>query len=536
MSEASASRTIPVSVLARRNLRDVRGRTIVFAYIFAIYACVQPIGFRKTYPSALDRARFAESFAGNPGLRILYGRPHDIGTTIGYTEWRVGGVLAIVAAVMGLFLAVRVLRGEEETGRTEFLLTAPLSRLTVLVSSGLAVFYSIVILSVAELAGLLIGGIPWAGATLMSLAAACAAGLGAGIGAVTSQLASTARSALSIGAAVVAGTFLLRALSDTADGLRWLVWLTPLGWVEELRPLTDVTAWVFVLLIAVVTSLVAVTLRLVLMRDIGTGLLPDHDRAAPRLTMMKTPLRQNVRAQTPVIVLWLTSVGLFMFILGVVSHSISSTDIPAGVQRQIDKLGTGSLSSTKGYLAFLFLFLMVVMCLLACGQIGALSKDEIAYLETVLALPVGRGRWLSGRLLVSLCVVVFVAMFAGIATWLGTEIAGSHVGFTSLFLAGVNILPVTCLFLGLGFMLFGGLPRQATGVLYVLVGLSFLWQLVGALLSPPHWVLDLSPFAYVASAPSQDIRVLPAIVMLLVGASAASTGFVLFRRRDLLTG
>src|SRR4030095_2524756 len=41
-----------------------------------------------------------------------------------------------------------------------------------------------------------------------------------------------------IGAAVLAGSYLIRMAADSDPGLAWLRWASPLGWIEELRPLT----------------------------------------------------------------------------------------------------------------------------------------------------------------------------------------------------------------------------------------------------------------------------------------------------------
>ena len=75
----------PGRALARRALRDARTRTIAFAYLFGLYAYIQPVGYRHTYPTTADRASFAQSFAGNKGLRLFYGEPHDLLTVSGYT-------------------------------------------------------------------------------------------------------------------------------------------------------------------------------------------------------------------------------------------------------------------------------------------------------------------------------------------------------------------------------------------------------------------------------------------------------------------
>ena len=47
-------RTAVVLLLARRGLRDLRVRTVVFGYLYAIYAYIQPAGYRHAYASAAE--------------------------------------------------------------------------------------------------------------------------------------------------------------------------------------------------------------------------------------------------------------------------------------------------------------------------------------------------------------------------------------------------------------------------------------------------------------------------------------------------
>ena len=105
-------------------------RTVSFACLFAVIAYIQPAAYRHAYPTHASRLAFAHSFANNKAIRLFYGAPHNLLTIGGYTAWRVGGTLAIFAAVFGLLAAVRALRTEEDTGRTELVLAGALGRRT----------------------------------------------------------------------------------------------------------------------------------------------------------------------------------------------------------------------------------------------------------------------------------------------------------------------------------------------------------------------------------------------------------------------
>jgi ABC-2 type transport system permease protein len=63
---------------------------------------------------------------------------------------------------------------------------------------------------------------------------------------------------------------------------------------------------------------------------------------------------------------------------------------------------------------------------------------------------------------------------------------------------------------------------------------SYLWQLLGALLGAPRWLVDASPFQHVGLVPAQPARVGAAFVMVGIGAAAAILALARFRRRDLI--
>jgi ABC-2 type transport system permease protein len=99
--------------------------------------------------------------------------------------------------------------------------------------------------------------------------------------------------------------------------------------------------------------------------------------------------------------------------------------------------------------------------------------------------------------------------------------------------AGANCLPVALLFLGISALAFAALPRASAAIAYGLVTVTFLWQLFGALLGAPKWLVGLTPFAHVGLVPAQPFRAGAAAVMLAIGLLAALTALGVFRRRDL---
>jgi ABC-2 type transport system permease protein len=525
----------PARALARRAFRDARVRTVSFGYLLAAIAYIQPVTYRHAYPTQSSRLSFAHSFAENKAIRLFYGVQYNLLTVGGYTAWRVGGTLAIFAAVFGLLAAVRALRTEEDTGRMELVLAGVVGRRTAYLSAMAAIAAGGLILGLAEFAGLVIAGLPADGSAYLVLATVSVVPVFVGVGAMTSQLAPTRRMALELGGAAVGLCLLLRVIADTSSGAGWLRWATPLGWAEELRPFTGPHP--LVLLIPVVASvlLLVAAARIAAGRDIGTGVLPARDTAEARLGLLSSPTAQALRSERGSLIVWLCGVGVFAYVIGVIAKSTSSAGISKSLQRELAKLGSGSIVTPSGYLAFVFIFFVLAISLFACSQIGAARHEEADQrLETLLSEPVSRRSWLGGRLLLATCAAVAIALAAGLLSWAGAESGGVSISLPRMLEAGANCLPVALLFLGIAALAYGVVPRASAGIAYGLVTVAFLWDLFGSLLGAPQWLVELTPFEHVGLVPAQPFRATAAIVMLAIAAVAAVAAIRIFERRDLV--
>jgi ABC-2 type transport system permease protein len=534
-SRARARVARPARALARRAFLDARVRTIAFAYLFGIYGYIQPVGYRHAYPTLQSRLQFAHSFANNKAVVVFYGKAFNILTVRGYAAWRVGGTLAIVAAVLGVLAAVRALRAEEDAGRAELVLAGIVGRRTTFGAAVTGVAAGTLVLWAAETAGLLFGDLPAGGSMYLALSDITVVAVFVGIGAFVSQIAPTRRIAIELGTAAVGVFWLLRVAADTSSGVSWLRWATPLGWAEELRPFTGAHPLVLLLPVAATLLLLGLAARIAVGRDVGTGLLPAHDSAEPRLTLLSSPVAQALRLERTSLVVWLASVGAFGIVMGIVSKSVSSAGISKNLSHELGKLGSGSVLTATGYLGFAFIFFVLAAALFACSQIAAVRHEESdEQLETLLAQPVGRRGWLGGRLLLAEAGIAAVAAAASVLTWLGAVSQGVSVSLARMLEAGVNCLTVGLLFLGLASLAYALAPRASVGIAYGLAAVAFLWYLTGALLGAPKWLVDVSPFQHVGLVPAQAFRPISALVMVAIGVAAALVSLWAFEQRDLM--
>lgn len=519
--------------IGRRAFADGRVRTISFALLFAFMASVNVSGYEHSFPTLRDRLSFVRSFGNDASVRLFYGAPHDLLHVGGYVAWRVGGFGALLAAAWGVLAAVRTLRAEEDAGRWELLLAGAIGRRAAFLAVLAAIGGGWLVLWLGLWLGCVAGGLAAGGSAFMALATLTPALVCAGIGALASQLAPTRRVALELGMGALAVLFALRVVADTSSGAGWLRWATPLGWAEELRAFAGPRPLVLLLPVLGSAALLWAAGAIALRRDVGSGLLESHDRRAPRLRLLSTPAAQALRGERGSLVGWLVGVGLFAFVFGIVSTTFETARLSRTIREELARFGAKVLTPS-GILGFYFLFFVLAISLFACAQVAAARREEAEQrLETLLALPLGRMRWLAGRIAIAAGGAVVLALGAGVLAWAGARSQGAGVSLSDMLGAGANCLPAALLFLGLSALAFGAWPRATTGIAYGLVSVAFVWQLFGASLGAPSWLLGVSPFHHVGLVPAQPFKALAAAVMLALAAAALAAGFALFARRDL---
>ena len=269
-------------------------------------------------------------------------------------------------------------------------------------------------------------------------------------------------------------------------------------------------------------------------RDVGTGLLRTRDSAPPHLRLLSSPTALALRGERASLIGWLVGVGLFAAVIGVISETFTTVKLGPTLQRQLAKVGGASITTPSGALGFYFLFFVLALSLFACAQIAAVRREEAdQQLETLLALPVGRRRWLAGRLVLAATAAATLGLAAGVLAWAGAASQGAAVSLADMVGAGANCLPSVLLFAAFGALAFALVPRASAGIAYGLVGVAFTWELFGSLLGAPAWTLGLSPFHQVGLVPAQPFKAAAALVMLALAAVTALAAVLLFERRDL---
>jgi ABC-2 type transport system permease protein len=234
-------------------------------------------GYASAYKTAAQRDRLAALFGSNTGLAAINGPAREIQTESGYAAWKSFMFLIIAGAVWGLLTGTKLLRGEEDAGRWELLLAGQTTRRTAtgqaLAGLGvglgtLSVLAAVITVAVGQLPRVGIGAGP---SLFFSVAMVTPAAMFLAVGALASQLAATRRQAAGYAGAVLGACYALRMVADSGSGLPWLRWTTPLGWAEELRPLTGSRPLALLPICGLVAGLGGLSVYLAGQRDLGAA-------------------------------------------------------------------------------------------------------------------------------------------------------------------------------------------------------------------------------------------------------------------------
>jgi ABC-2 type transport system permease protein len=529
------------AVLVTAGKRAVR-QGALWGLVFGVTIAASASTYVRTFPNAASRARLALSVQGNAGLEAIFGPIRRIDTVAGYTAYKTLTFTVILAAIWGLLIATRSLRGEEDAGRWELLLSGQTTRARA--SSGTAAGLGLGVVALwlptaifAAAAGSSAKVDIGPGASLfLATAIAAAAAMFMAIGMFVSQLAASRHEANLMGAGVLAAAYLVRMVADSSSGLGGLRWASPLGWIEELRPLTGSKPLAFVPIVALIAVLAVVAIRIAARRDLGAGAIRGRDTHPPRTFLLGGQAGLTVRLTAPALTAWVVALAATGLVFGLVAQAAGSAlkGSPA-LEQVIARLGgTGAGAAT--YLGFVFLVAAGLVAVAVAGQVASIRNEEASgHLDNLLVRPVARWRWLVVRLGVGVGLVLVASAFVGIAAWIGAASQDTGVGFARLLEAGLNVAPPAVFVLGIGGLAFGLWPRGAIGVAYGLVIWSFLVETVASVTSSSHWLLDTSPLLHVAPAPAADPNWAASLWLVGLGVLAMLAGVAAFSHRDVAT-
>jgi ABC-2 type transport system permease protein len=524
--------------VARRAFRQVRTGAVVWAVVFGATVATTALSYVSSFPDQASRDQLAASTGNDAGLSILLGPISSIDTVAGYTVYKCYVFLTAIGAVWGLLAATRLLRGEEDTGRWQLVLSGGTraSRATAATLGALGIAVSVVFAGTWVLT-LLAGrktdvGFSATGSLAYAASIAVPPAFFVALGALTSQLGRSRRLATGLGMALFGVTFVVRMIADSGPTTKWLLWLTPFGWVERMRPLTDTDLRPLGLAVVLIVGLAGAAVALASRRDTGDGVLASRDVVPARSFGLGSPLGLATRLELPVLVAWCVGALATGLSMGIIAK-VATGNVPSSVSDLLDKFGTRG-TFLKQFFGVAFLFVATVVGLLPASQVGSAADEETSSrLVNVLVQPTRRAVLLGGRLALAAAAVVVAGLLAGLACWAGAAAQGVDLGFGTMVGAGLNVVPTALLVLAIGAVALAVMPRAAAPTVYAVVIGSLIIDLVSSLVSGLGWLEHLSLFHYMALAPS--VAVDPTTILLTLAAALAlsAVATILFTHRDL---
>jgi ABC-2 type transport system permease protein len=527
-------------VVAVTTARRAARQGLLWGLVFGATIAATEIAYFSSFPTEASRRSLAESMQGNTGFEAVFGQIREMGTVAGYTQYKSMFTLVLLASIWGLLLATRVSRGEEDSGRWELFLAGRTTRghaalqAAYGLAAGLAALWAPTALLAVAAGSTSKVGIAAGDSLVFATAVAAAAATFMAVGLLAGQLAATRHDANVLGAAVLAGSYLVRMAADSDPGLSALRWLTPLGWIEEIRPLTDASLLPFVPLVALVAALLVAAMRTARRRDLGESAFPSRDTPRPHTILLGGQAGLTLRLTRPAVAAWLAALATTGVVFGLVAQAAGNAiQGSPGLERVIERLG-GKSPGAVAYLGFVFVIAAGIVAIAVAGQVSAMRNEEASgQLDNLLVRPVARWKWLAARLGVGVGLVLGGSALAGVTAWLGAASQRAEMDFGDLLEAGLNTAPPAVFVLGIGALAFGLWPRGAIGVTYGLVVWSFLAETLASISDSSGWLRNTSPLLHMTPAPAADPNWGASAWLAGIGLLAALVGIAAFGRRDL---
>ncbi|MDN3026430.1 ABC transporter permease [Streptomyces sp. S.PB5] len=514
-------------VLLRFSLRRDRLMIPVWVGVNTLMVLSMPASLKGLYSTAAERADLVRQVETNSSFRALIGPVFD--TDLGaLTAWRVGVFAGLLAAAMSLLIVVRHTRDEEESGRQELVASGMVGRRASLTAALLAAGVANAVLALLVTAGL--AGQGPVGALAFGVGIGAVGMLFATMAAIAAQLTESARLARGLTAAALGAAFVLRAAGDAAsdDGSSALTWLSPLGWLENLRPYAGERWWVLGLFAAAVALQAGVAYELTSRRDVGMSFFPA--RPGPATGGLGSAGALAWRLQRGAVLGWSIAFFLVGVVYGGLTDGVADLVGDNDNAREIFERMGGQTGLEEAFLASMVGMMGLIAALYVVGSVLRLHGEEASgRAEPLLANAVGRLGWAAGHLLVAFGGAVLLMLLTGLgfAVGYGKEV-GPILGACLVQVAAVWVIG------GLAVALYGLLPRAAMAA-WGVAGAVLLIGWVGPALDAPQAVLDVSPFGHLPKLPGGEMSWGPVTALLVIAVALVAVGLAGLRRRDMTT-
>ncbi|WP_067463384.1 polyketide antibiotic transporter [Nocardia amamiensis] len=532
----AASAAAPGRAFTRLAVGQVwRGMLIVASAIAGMSALVAS-QYQTTFAGAVDAAAL-RALAENPAIRILFGMPLALDDPGGFTVWRTGTPVQVLAAVWALLTATRITRGEEDAGRWDLLLGGRLRTVDLVLRCWITLAVAAVVNGIAVAAALVASGTDIVGAVVHAVGVLGTMLMFAGAGLFAAQLLPSRAAAAGLTGGFLGVCLLLRMLADGVPQLAWVAWCTPFGLTARAAPYADNRGWPLAVLVALAVLLAGAACTAARHRDLGGAPLAMPTSRPPRTRLLGSVAGFCLRRALRPTVGWAVGIAAYYFLVGALLASILQfLDENPRFAELAATAGFGGLDTATGFAAALFSLLAIPTGLYAATRLTVMASDERARRWTAIyALPLSRARLAGTDIAVTAWGVVLLLLTAAVAMWAGAAITRAPLTLTAALAGALNAAPVAWLALGAAAFALGWFPSTvaALGALPVVGG--FLLDVIVSSIQAPAWLTIFSPFAHLAAVPDTPPNWTASSVLTLIAAALTTVGLLGYSRRDLNT-
>ncbi len=489
--------------------------------------------------------KIVDSFA------FLIGKAYDLDTFGGFVTTRYLGILPVLLGIFALLAGSALIRGEEERGSLDVLLSTPHSRVSVFLLKWAGLLVTLVSICGLSWLGLLVGA---AAANLEVDAGAAAlvhlnilfASLFFGTLALAFGQVFSRKGAAGWTGGLLAATYFLNTTSEQLPGKEGLRYLSPFYYYNLSKPLARSvgTDWGGMLVVAALSApALAAGLWMYLKRDQNDYFRlwsSRSDRTArqyqPGSFWLKNSFTFGLRETLPGLLIWTAGLGFYIVFI--------TLSVPS-LQDSVKELLSGDLVKSFGFFIdsspesmlqlLVFVSILVLYVAYAVTLVAGWSGEETnGRLELILSTPEPRWRILLNRFVVVLLDLGLLAGLTGLSCWLACIAAGLAVNSGNLAAAFFSLWVVCALAAAVGFGLSAWQPGPAAGILAGLVIISYLVDLLGPVLKLPDWLVSLSIFRQygkpVVNGPNWPTLLVMLALSVVIWAAAAYR----FDKRDIV--
>ena len=533
-AHAGSGRLVGTGTLLKVALRQDARNIAPWVVLISVLSASSIVAYALVFPDPQDRAELTATLGANPALSLIFGPARDLGTADGFNAWRAGALGALFAGLMAILVVIRNSRADEDSGQAELIASGVIARASRLaVALLMASIASIALGVVCFLLTVAVGG--GAAATLTLAATFTASGLmSAGLAAVSAQVGSDSRTAGSVAVAILGSFFVLRGYIDSSDLPDWVIWVTPLGWLEETRPASENDPWPLLAVLLLAIALVLVAFALQGRRDFGQGMLSPRPGPA-EAGLVGSVWGLALRLHLGPLVGWLIAFAGLGLLLGNLVTSLD--DVFAGNPAVASVLASGVVDPadlTFAFLATIMQIIAVVAAVMGVQVVLRIHAEEVDHrVEPLLAGSLRRPTYLASNAVVALVATALAMLLAGSTLGVVASAADDAIAVKDVIEQAAVTVPAVWVLVGLALAAVGAAPRQRL-VGWVGVVATFGITLLGPTFKLPGWALGISPLEHVPNVTLASPDWGGLVGLGVVAALLLAVGFAGFRRRDVI--